>query len=86
MNIVQQKNTGYSLISNLFQNSMNMKAFQAFSCNNNKMEGQLQNIYQTTLGPTSVRAFCQPAAHIWGPSIAIANGVSMTKDIIDKQA
>jgi hypothetical protein len=40
MNIVQQKNTGYSLISNLFQNSMNMKAFQAFSCNNIRQNGR----------------------------------------------
>lgn len=42
--------------------------------------------YHTKLGPIWARAFCQPTAHIWGPSTAIAKGVRINRDNIDKQA
>lgn len=42
--------------------------------------------YQMKLGPISEMAFCHPAAHIVGPSTAIANGVRIKSDNKDKQA
>lgn len=42
--------------------------------------------YQTKWGPICDTALFQPAAHIWGPSTAIAKGMSINRDSIERQA
>jgi hypothetical protein len=42
--------------------------------------------YHMKFGPIWDRAVCQPAAHICGPSTAIAKGVRMKRDKIERQA
>lgn len=42
--------------------------------------------YQMKLGPIWEIAVSHPAAHNWGPSTAMANGVRSTRESIDKQA
>lgn len=43
-------------------------------------------VYHAKWGPICEIAWFQPAAHILGPSTAMANGVRINRDSIDRQA
>jgi len=52
----------------------------------NQVSHKTSYTYHMIWGPIWEIAVCHPAAHICGPSTAIAKGVRITRDNIDKHA
>ena len=68
------------------QNTDQQHKHETLEKGSQKTRGSIPYDYQMKFGPIWETAFSHPAAHIWGPSTAIANGVRIRRDSIDKQA